>query len=141
MGLFYYAGHGVQVGGENYFIPIGARIDLESDVPYEAVPLGKVLGAMDEAGNPVNIVLIDACRNNPYSRGWRSSTRGLAFVQSAKGMLTSFATGPGKEAQDGSGRNSPYTASLLEYIQEPDLQIELMLKNVRQGVVSRPFAS
>jgi hypothetical protein len=134
VGLFYYAGHGVQVNGENYLIPIGARISREGDVEYEAVPLGKVLRAMEDAKNPVNIVLLDACRNNPYSRGWRSSSRGLAFVQSAEGTFISFATAPGKEAADGEGRNSPYTASLLQHIQTPDLPVPLLFQRVRQSV-------
>jgi hypothetical protein len=134
VGLFYYAGHGVQVEGENYLIPIGAKIDRESDVAYEAIPLGKILGAMEAAGNPVNIVLLDACRNNPYSRGWRSAVRGLATIQSAEGTLISFATAPGRVAADGDGRNSPYTASLLQNIQTPNLPIPLLFQQVRQSV-------
>jgi tetratricopeptide (TPR) repeat protein len=138
VGLFYYAGHGVQDdGGENYLIPIGAQINRQSDVAFEAIPLGKILGAMEEAGNPVNIVLLDACRNNPYSRTWRSATRGLAPIQSAKGTLISFATAPGKVAADGDGQNSPYTASLLQYIQTPDLPIPLLFQQVRQSVIEK----
>ena len=136
VGVFYYAGHGVQVGGENYLIPIRAKIDREGDVPYEAIPLGKVVVAMNDAGNPVNLLLIDACRNNPYSRGWRDSSRGLApLVVQAQGIMISFATAPGKVAADGGGRNSPYTASLLRYIQEPGLPVEIMFKRMRQSVL------
>jgi hypothetical protein len=135
VGLFYYAGHGVQVQGENYLVPVEAKIDRESDVAYEGLPLGKVLGAMEDAGNPVNIVLIDACRNNPYSRGWRDSTRGLASLSvSARGMFISFSTSPGKVAADGFGRNSPYTASLLQYIQTPGLDLSSLFQRVRQSV-------
>jgi N-acetylmuramoyl-L-alanine amidase len=135
MAVFYYAGHGVQVDGENYLIPIGAKIDRETDVPYEAFPLGKILGAMDSSGNSGNVIFLDACRNNPYERQWRSDSRGLADVRSNRGTLISFATAPGKVAEDGKGRNSPYTASLLEFIQEPELPIELVLKNVRRSVM------
>jgi tetratricopeptide (TPR) repeat protein len=137
VGLFYYAGHGVQVNGENYLIPIGANISREQDVPYEAVPLGKVLGAMEDAKNSINFVLIDACRNNPYSRGWRSSSRGLAFVQSVQGTLISFATAPGQVAADGDAQNSPYTASLLQHIQDPGVPVEVLFKNVRKSVFEK----
>ncbi|QZZ22403.1 caspase family protein [Leptothermofonsia sichuanensis E412] len=140
VGLFYFAGHGIQVNGENYLIPIGATINREQDVAYEAVPLGKILGAMEDANNSINLVLIDACRNNPYSRNWRSPATGLAFVQAAQGTLISFATAPGKVAKDGYGgnsRNSPYTASLLQHIRTPDTPIELMFKAVRQSVMAK----
>ena len=136
IGLFFFAGHGMQVNGENYLIPIGATINRAQDVQYEAVPLGRILGAMEDANNPVNIVLIDACRDNPYSRSWRSSSRGLAPV-SARGTLISFATGPGEVASDGAGRNSPYTASLLEHIHTPGIPVELMFKRVRQSVQAK----
>ena len=140
VGLFYFAGHGLQANGENYLLPIGATINREQDVPYYAVPLGKILGAMEDARNPVNLVLIDACRNNPYSRSWRSPSTGLAFVQSAQGTLISFATAPGKVAKDyygASSRNSPYTASLLQQIKTPNIPIELMFKTVRQSVIEK----
>lgn len=89
---------------------------------------------MEDAQNPINIVLIDACRNNPYSRGWRSASRGLAHVQSAEGIFISFATAPGKIAADGNGRNSPYTVSLLQHIQEPGVPVPLLFQRVRQSV-------
>ena len=133
-GVFYYAGHGMQVDGENYLIPLKANISREQDVQYEGIPLGRILGAMEDADNHVNIVLIDACRDNPYSRGWRSRTRGLASVGSARGTLISFSTGPGNVAFDGDGHNSPYTTSLLEHIKTPGLPVELMFKEVRKSV-------
>jgi tetratricopeptide (TPR) repeat protein len=138
VGLFYYAGHGWQVDQENYLVPVQANINLESDVRFEAIPLGKVVGAMEKAGNPLNFVLVDACRNNPYSREWRDVTRGLAPIQSAaKGMLISFATAPGKVAADGDSRNSPYTASLLQYIQTPGLLTPLLFQKVRESVIEK----
>jgi uncharacterized caspase-like protein len=137
VGLFYYAGHGVQVNGENYLIPIGAKTSREQDVQYEAVPLGRILGAMEDARNQINFVLVDACRNNPYSRGWRSSSRGLADVRAARGTLISFATAPGQVAADGDARNSPYTASLLQHIQDPGVPVEVLFRNVRNSVIDK----
>ena len=140
VGLFYFAGHGLQNEGENYLIPIGANISREQDIREEAVALGRVLGAMEDAKNPLNLVLIDACRNNPFQRSWRSATPGLAFISAATGTLSSFATAPGKVAQDGYGarsRNSPDTASLLEQIKIPNLRVEEMFKNVRRSVLKK----
>jgi Caspase domain len=138
LGLFFYAGHGLQVNGENYLVPINAEINRETDVEYEAIPLGKIMGAMEGARNPVNLMMIDACRDNPYGRGWRSNARGLASVfENPEGMLISFSTSPGKVASDGTDRNSPYMASLLGHIQTPNIKIEDVFKNVRQDVTSQ----
>ena len=136
VGLFYYAGHAMQLQGENYLIPIEAKLDSEGEAQYETVALGKVLVGMENAKNRVNLVLLDACRNNPFSRSWRDSSRGLA-VQSARGTLISFATGANQLAKDGDGRNSPYTSSVLQYIQDPGIPIEQMFKRVRQSVVEK----
>jgi len=76
VGLFYFAGHGLQVQGENYLIPLRAHINREQDVPYEAVPVGRILGGMEDAGNSLNILILDACRDNPFARKWRSTQRG-----------------------------------------------------------------
>lgn len=136
VGLFYYAGHGVQVDGENYLIPVGARIESESDVRYKAVNVGQILGKMGEARNGLNIVILDACRDNPFSRGFRSSTRGLAVVSSAtaKGTLIAYATSPGKVASDGDTRNGLYTKHLLKNMQTPGLPVEQVFKRVLRGV-------
>jgi hypothetical protein len=136
VGLFFYAGHGVQVDGENYLVPIGARIEGESDVRYKAVNVGQILGKMGEARNGLNIVILDACRDNPFSRGFRSATRGLAVVAGAapKGTLIAFATSPGKVASDGDGRNGLYTKHLLDNIQAPGVPVEQAFKQVLQGV-------
>ncbi len=136
VGLFFFAGHGVQVSGENYFIPIGANMETEEDVKYAAVPAGKVLDTMGNTNGAVNIVLIDACRDNPFARGWRSSEHGLAAMQAASGMLIGYATAPGRTASDGQGRNSPYTKNLLKYMMTPGLPIEAVFKNVRTEVYS-----
>jgi tetratricopeptide (TPR) repeat protein len=138
VGLLYYAGHGIQSDdGNNYLIPVGARINRSSDIPFEAIPLGKIVGAMEGLGDRINIVMIDACRDNPYSRGWRSrSMRGLAPFQlgNGEGTFISFATTSGDVADDGNGRNSPYTAGVLQHIQVPNVPIGTMFENVRKTV-------
>lgn len=136
VGLFYYAGHGVQVQGENYLIPLKAHVERAQDVRYEAVALGRVLGAMEDAANEVNIVILDACRNNPFARQWRSTTSGLAPIQAVRGSLIAYATEPGGVAIDGDGRNGLYTSHLLQYMSTPGLSIEHMFKRVRAAVVN-----
>lgn len=95
VGLFYYAGHAVQVGDTNYLIPIGADIQGEDEVQFEAVDAGRVLGKMEAAGNGVNIVILDACRNNPFARSFRTVTRGLRKMDAPTGTLLAYATKPG----------------------------------------------
>jgi uncharacterized caspase-like protein len=118
VGLFYYAGHGVQINGTNYLLPIGAKINKEADVKYQAVDANKILDEMATANNGLNIVMLDACRDNPFARSFRNASRGLAIVSSApSGTFISYSTSPGNVARDGEGRNSPYTSALLKYIQ------------------------
>ncbi len=132
VGLFFYAGHGVRVKGANYLIPVDARINKETDLKYRAVDANRVLDEMGNAKNGLNIVILDACRDNPFSRNYRSTTRGLAVVSSAPtGTYISYSTSPGSVAQDGKGRNSPYTAALLENMQQPGVGIEQVFKHVR----------
>jgi hypothetical protein len=135
VGLFYYAGHGVQVNGVNYLIPIGAKINKESDTRYKAVDAGRILDEMANANNGLNIVILDACRDNPYSKSFRSASRGLAIVSnSPSGTFVSYSTSPGQVARDGEGRNSPYTKALLENISKPGLTINNVFINVRSDV-------
>ncbi|MGV8059734.1 MAG: caspase family protein [Smithellaceae bacterium] len=132
VGLFFYAGHGLQVGGANYLVPIGARINRESDIKYETLDAGKILDEMAAANNGLNIVILDACRDNPYSRSFRNASRGLAIVSNAPaGTFISYSTSPGNVANDGKGRNSPYTEALLRYMNEPGLTIEQVFKGAR----------
>ena len=91
-GVFYYAGHGMQVEGRNYLIPVDARIESESDVRFEALDVGRVLGKMEDAGNDLNIVILDACRDNPFARGFRSGQSGLARMDAPRGTLIAYAT-------------------------------------------------
>ena len=136
IGLFYFAGHGLQVDGENYLLPLNARIERPQDVRYQALPLGRVVGAMEEAGNGLNILIVDACRNTPVRQSWRASPTGLAAPPTARGMLIAYATAPGRMAADGEGRNSVYTKHLLQAITIPGLSIEQVFKQVRSGVVA-----
>jgi uncharacterized caspase-like protein len=133
VGLFYYAGHAVQIDGVNYLIPIGAQVNDVADVEHEAVDLGRILSKMSSAGNAMNIVILDACRNNPFRSVSRTIIRGLAVIpKPPSGTIISYSTSPGDVAKDGSGRNSPYTSALIEYIQEPGLPITDMFMKVRQ---------
>lgn len=135
VGLFFYAGHGIQVYGSNYLIPVGAKIKKESDVKYRAIDTGRILDEMDNAGNGMNIVILDACRDNPFSRSFRSGTRGLSIIASApRGTLITYSTSPGNVAADGKGRNSPYTESLLKHMTTPGLPVEQVFKQVRQDL-------
>ena len=134
VGLFYYAGHGIQVNGHNYLLPVGAAIEHEKQVEYEAVDMGAVLSEMDFAHNRMNIVIIDACRDNPFARSFRSVSQGLASVDAPTGTLIAYATAPGSVANDGQGDNSIYTGELLRAMVQPGLKIEDVFKQVRSAV-------
>ena len=136
VGIFYYSGHGNQVNGENYLIPVDDReIRHEEDLRHEAVPLDKVLTGMKYAGNETNIIILDACRNSQLARNSRSGNRGLATVQSVKGTAIIFATAPGKTASDGSGRNGTFTKHLLRHIKTPNQTLSSMIIQVRNAVL------
>jgi len=140
VGLFYFSGHGVQYEGKNYLIPIGAmyRVSAPDHLRYKTVDVGYVLGVMKQSGSGLNIVFLDACRNNPFKSFSRSSKgRGLARISGPEGTLIAYSTAPGKVALDGSGRNSPYTYQLLNLMEQPNLPIELLLKKVRANVKSQ----
>jgi uncharacterized caspase-like protein len=121
--------------GLNYLIPVGASFTMASDVKYRAVSADWILARMDESGMGVKILILDACRNNPFGRSWtRSLQRGLVSMPVTEGTLIAYATSPGKTAADGAGRNSPFTASLLRELPQPQRPIELMFKAVRARV-------
>ncbi|MBS0012151.1 MAG: caspase family protein [Bacteroidales bacterium] len=134
--LFYYAGHGIQVKGNNYLIPVDANLKSENDVEYDCVNAGRLLAKMEDAGSTTNIVILDACRDNPFERSWRRSTHGmgLAFMTAPAGSLISYATSPGATASDGTGRNGLFTSALLTHINEPGLSILEMFQKVRTYV-------
>lgn len=135
VGLFYYAGHGVQVDGENYLIPVGADITDSSEIPLLALSLGELLKTMERAESRLNIAILDACRDNPYSTGARSLTRGLAPVKAPAGTLIAFATGPGQVALDGNGANSPYSGALSQSIVEFGIPLEETFRRTRRIVL------
>ena len=135
VGLFYYAGHGVQVRGTNYLIPIGAAANSEPEIEYEAVEAGFVLAQMEAANNKMNFVILDACRNNPFARSYRSADKGLAQMDAPRGSLIAYSTAPGSVAADGAGRNGIYTAELLKQIRTPNLNVEDVFKQVRIRVL------
>lgn len=135
VGLFFYAGHGIQSRGVNYLIPVGAQVRREADLEPEAVSASWVLGEMEFAGNRLNIVILDACRNNPLARGFRSGGSGLARMDAPAGSLIAHSTAPGATARDGDGLNSPYTAALAEAIRIPGLKIEESFKRARLAVM------
>ncbi|WP_249132897.1 MULTISPECIES: caspase family protein [unclassified Bradyrhizobium] len=122
--LFYYAGHGVQVSGSNYLVPVGANPTREADVDFQMVDVNLVLRQMQGSGTRLNMVILDACRNNPFgARGLRASDGGLAQMRAPEGTLISYATQPGNVAQDGTGGNSPYTKALAATIKQSGLDI------------------
>ena len=143
IGLFYFSGHGVQVDGENYLVPINAQLRRQADAQYDAVPLGKVINAVEGTRAAAKIIILDACRNNPFYRRWRPSargvtTRGLAapLTSGSGGTLIAFATAPGMVAADGIGNssNSPFTTHLLKHIKTPNLDVYRLFRRVREDV-------
>ncbi|MEM9390485.1 MAG: caspase domain-containing protein [Bacteroidota bacterium] len=139
VGLFYYAGHGIQAKGRNYMIPVEADLKNEQQVEYDCIAADRVLAFMDYAESKVNIVVLDACRNNPFERSWRRAANGngLAFMNAPTGSLIAYATSPGTTASDGEGSNGLYTSALLKYMKTPGLTIEQMFKRVRSEVEER----
>jgi len=134
VGLFYFAGHGFQVKGRNYLLPVNARIESEADVRYESVDAGRVLAQMEDAQNGLNIIILDACRDNPFARSFRSDEKGLAKMDAPTGSYLAYSTAPGSVAADGIGRNGLYTSQLLKHIKSPGLKLEEVFKRVRIDV-------
>jgi uncharacterized caspase-like protein len=135
-GLFYYAGHGVQVEGTNFLLPVGAEIEAEADVEIESIAADDVMTQMQSAGNAVNLVFLDACRNNPLARTSRSATRGLARLDAPRGSFVGYSTAPGDVAADGDGANSPYALALVQELKTPGISIEEAHRNVRAKVLA-----
>ena len=124
VGLFYYAGHGVQVHGENYLVPVSANPEREADVDFEMLDTTLVVRQMEGAHTRLNLILLDACRNNPFgTRASRATSRGLAQMEAPEGTLISFATQPGNVASDGEDGDSPYTKALAQTVKKPGLGI------------------
>ncbi len=139
IGLVFYAGHGVEVRGKNFLIPIDADIKREVETEDYAIDVNSILRQMDAAGNGFNIVILDACRNNPFSRGWSRSadTGGLANVTAPTGTYIAYAAAPGTTASDGKGtRNGVFTGALLKNLRKPDLKLEEVFKSTREEVMN-----
>ena len=143
-GLLFYAGHGLQVAGQNYLLPTDAKLDRERDLDFESVRLDFILKQMEiDREGKTNLVILDACRDNPFSRnlarsmGTRSASvgRGLAQVQTGVGTFIVYSTQPGNVALDGTGRNSPFTSALVKRIKEPGQNLTTVMINVRKDVL------
>ena len=135
VGLVYFAGHGVQVKGKNYLIPVKENIKKSFEVPSNAIDVDLLISTLENVKNDLNIVILDSCRSS-FPGETRGTTRGLATIEAAKGTFIAFATAPGKEALDGSGSNSPYTKHLSRILGQKGLPLELVFKEVRKAVVA-----
>lgn len=138
VGMFFFAGHGMQIEGTNYLLAVDTDTSSELDTKHSSLSLDKVIDTMAKSDATMKIVILDACRNNPWERAWHRSPemRGLASVYAPKGTIIGFATSPGEVAKDGTGRNGTYTAALLQHIDAADCSIEAMFKRVRNTVAA-----
>ncbi|WP_320171870.1 caspase family protein [Maridesulfovibrio sp.] len=135
VGLFYYAGHGLQVDGENYLVPVDAVIRTRSDVRYKCLNAGRVLGKMEDAGNPTNIIILDACRNNPLTRGLGSGMAGFNRMDAPQGAIIAYSTAPGSVSSDGNGDNGVYTKHLIKNMDIPGLDLNSIFIATRSEVL------
>lgn len=138
---FYYSGHGIQVDGQNYLVPVDAEIDGPEYVKAESVGLDEVLAAMDSAGTRLNIVILDACRNNPFAKSWVARSKaappaGLAPVNAYKGFYIAYATAPGDTARDGGDEVGPYASALASELVRPGSDLDAVFRNVGGKVVA-----
>jgi hypothetical protein len=141
LALFFYAGHGLQVSGRNYLVPVDAKVERVADLSFATIDVSQVLDQM-EADKRVNLVFLDACLDNPLARslarnlGTRSAAvgQGLTGIRATMGTMISFATQPDHVALDGSGRNSPFTTALLKHLPTPGLDVSILMRRVRADV-------
>ncbi|CAK0742819.1 hypothetical protein CCP2SC5_110027 [Azospirillaceae bacterium] len=134
VGLVYYSGHGIQAQGVNYLAPIDAEIETEGDMPLQLVSVDVITAQLMQAGTEVNIIVLDACRTNPFERRMRgvgNAGRGLAALNAPKGTVIAYATAPNTTADDGDGANSPYTMALLQALGSPQRRVEDVFKETR----------
>ena len=136
VGLFYYSGHGVQVEGNNYLIPVDSDIRRADEITTSSLNANFILAKMESAQNKLNLVVLDACRDTPLGGVTRGLNRGLSSMDAAKGTMIAFSTAPGEVAMDGEGENSPYTKHLSTAIQRRGLLLEQVFKEVRRNVVA-----
>ncbi|HKO08040.1 MAG TPA: ABC transporter substrate-binding protein [Alphaproteobacteria bacterium] len=135
--LFYYAGHGMQLKGLNYLLPVDAAVEIDAAIPFETFPMEVVTDQLDDAHARVALVILDACRDSPFGRGLRGISGGLAAIDAARGTLIAYATAPGAVAEDGDSGHGLYTLELLSAIKSPGLDVEQVFKKVRAAVVER----
>jgi uncharacterized caspase-like protein len=142
LALMFYAGHGVQVNGRNYLVPVDAKMERQSDLALDAIDVAQAIAAM-ESEKRVNLVFLDACRDNPLTRAPGSGAArspgaqpGLAAIKNTAGTLIAFSTQPDNVALDGDGRNSPFAAAFLKHVATPRLEIEAMMKLIRADVIA-----
>jgi len=134
VGVFYYAGHGVQLNWRNFMLPVDAHIQRPADIAAQGVDVGLLLEGLSRARNPLNLVILDACRNNPFGPDFRTSDRGLSQLDAPPGTLLAYATAPGNTADDGEGEHGLYTANLLQEMKVPGAPVEDVFKRVRLAV-------
>lgn len=134
IGLFYYAGHGVQLAWRNYLVPVDASLDRVDDIPKKTYELNSMLAALNKAQNPMNIIILDACRDNPFGKKLPIEQKGLSQFDAPAGSLLCYATAPGNVASDGSGMNGLFTENLLREMRNPEAKIEDVFKRVRLKV-------
>jgi hypothetical protein len=132
VGMFYFAGHGIQADSRNFLIPVSENVKKSSDVPFEGVDVDRVMASLRDSRNSLNIVVLDACRNSLDARG--GMTRGLTVTDAPQGSIVAYATSPGKTASDGDSGNSPFTKNLIRVMQRKGLKIEDVFKEVRVAV-------
>lgn len=137
IGLFYYAGHGIQIKGVNFLVPVKNQIRDVSEVEFESIDAGRVLAKMENAGNPMNILILDACRDNPFKVTFRTTAKGLARMDAPPGTILAYSTSPGSVSADGQGRNGLYTEILLKHIQTPDLHVRDMFNRTGLQVMEK----
>lgn len=138
--IIYYAGHGMELAGQNYLIPVDAKLATDLDVPYEAISLNLTLGALDGARG-TRLLILDACRDNPFKASMkvadasRSIGRGLARIEPSVGTIVAYAAKEGTTADDGNGEHSPFASALLEHIEEPGIDVQFLFRKVRDTVI------
>ncbi len=145
VGLYYFSGHGMQINGINFLLPLNDNIGGEEDITYESFNSDRVLTKLESSGSSINIVILDACRNNPFEKRFKNFKGyfpnfkpGLSLPNvGSSGTLIAYATSPGRIALDGDGSNSPYVEELLKNIRKPGLTVEQVFKKVRIGVLRR----
>ena len=132
VGMFYFAGHGVQTNSQNFLIPVAENVKKSADAQFEGIDVNRVMTYLQGSNNSLNIVVLDACRSSLPERGGKS--RGLTVTEAPQGTIVAYSTAPGKSASDGDGGNSPFTKHLIRVMQRRGLKIEDVFKEVRVAV-------